>query len=382
MSGSRLYHHEVAKRLDNVVVVTRHEEEHPREAEAEWDRTEGIRIQRRWGINRKFFQWLPRNRATSWVTIVLPGIATMSLWSLAASIRFRPATIHAGPSFAAGLAARFLARLHGVPYILYEHGEDILDLGNRGERMRALRREIYTGAAAVVCNAKNTVELVKEMGVSPERIVLAYPGVDVRRFVGLQHRADGEGADWAPVLLTVGYLIKQKGQAITIRTLPRLVKEWPRLRYLIIGDGPEQSRLEALATELGVRSNVTFLGRVPEAELLEAFSATDVYVQPSLIDDGVTEGYGISFLEAGAAGIPVVGGRCGGVVEAVVEGVTGLLVNPGDVDDCYAAVSRLLRDEALRRRLGEAGRRLAEERTWDKTLAPVIALDRRLRANP
>jgi phosphatidylinositol alpha-1,6-mannosyltransferase len=182
------------------------------------------------------------------------------------------------------------------------------------------------------------------------------------------------------VLLSVGFLIKQKGHETAIRALPSLVKEWPDLRYLVVGDGPERGRLESLAAELGVAANVSFLGRVPEAELLAAYKAADVYVQPSVVVDGVTEGYGISFVEAGAAGLPVVGGRCGGVIEAVVDGVTGFLVTPGDAPDFARAVSTLLRDGDLRRRMGDAGKRLAEERTWDKTLVPVLALDRTLRA--
>jgi phosphatidyl-myo-inositol dimannoside synthase len=376
MSGSRLYHHEVAKRLDNAVVVTRHE----RGNEREFDESVELKIIRGWGIGRIFFPKLPRNRVLSWMTEYLPGVGTMLFWSSLAAIRFRPATIHTGDGMFAGLSARFLSALLRIPYIVYAHGEDVSGLDNRSAGFGGIMKRIFTGADAVVCNTQNTADMVARLGIPAERIVLAYPGVDTSRFGGLAAGANGTKSDRGPVLLSVGYLIKQKGHETVVRGLPALVKEWPSLRYLIVGDGPEKSKLESLAAELGVTANISFLGRVPEAQLLEAYRTADVYVQPSVIVDGVTEGYGIAFVEAGAAGLPVIGGRCGGVVEAVVDGVTGLLVTPGDEADFVRAVSSLLRDPELKRRMGEAGRSLAQERTWDKTLVPVVALDRSLRA--
>ena len=379
MSGSRLYHHEVAKRLDDVVVVTRHE----RGGDVAFDQGVGFQIIRGWGLGRTFFPSLPRSRVTSLMTEYLPGMGTMLFWSLVAAIRFRPEAVHSGDGMFAGLAARVVAKLYGIPYLVYAHGEDVAGLEQRSAGFGGVMKRIFIGADAVVCNTQNTADMVIRLGVPAEKVVLAYPGVDTARFGGLAgsaNVANGSKTRRGPVLLSVGYLIRQKGHETAVRALPRLVKEWPSLRYVIVGDGPEKNRLETVAAELGVASNVTFLGRVPEAELLEAYRSADVYVQPSIVVDGVTEGYGISFVEAGAAGLPVVGGRCGGVVEAVVDGVTGLLVTPGDESDFVRAVSSLLRDDDLRRRMGDAGKRLAEERTWDKTLVPVVALDRTLRA--
>jgi phosphatidyl-myo-inositol dimannoside synthase len=301
-------------------------------------------------------------------------------WSLAAAIRFRPGAIHSGDGVFAGMAARVVAGLCRIPYIVYAHGEDVSGFGQRSAGFAGIMKRIFLQAHAVVCNTRNTADMVTRLGVPADRVVLAYPGVDTARFGAIAPGANGAPSGHGPVLLSVGYLIRQKGHETAVRALPRLVKAWPALRYVIVGDGPEKNHLESLAAELGVTSNVTFLGRVPEAQLLEAYRSADVYVQPSVVVDGVTEGYGIAFLEAGAAGLPVIGGRCGGVVEAVVDGVTGLLVTPGDEADFVKAVSSLLSDGDLRRRMGEAGKRLAEERTWDKTLVPVVALDRTLRA--
>jgi phosphatidyl-myo-inositol dimannoside synthase len=375
VSGSRVYHHEVAKRLDNVVVVTRHE----RAEDGEFDRAVGFKIIRGWGIGRALFPSLPRSRALSLMTEYLPSGGSMLFWSLGAALRFRPAIIHSGDGLFAGVTARLLSRLWRVPYIVYAHGEDVSGFEHRNARYNAIMRAVFRSAGAVVCNTRNTADMAITFGVSPERIVIAYPGVDTSRFEGCAMSGSDAPSSDGPVLLSVGYIHRQKGHETVIRALPSLVAEWPTLQFVVVGDG-QRGHLETLARDLGVASNVRFLGRVPEAELLAAYESADIYVQPSLVVDGVTEGYGIAFVEAGAAGLPVVGGRCGGVVEAVVDGVTGLLVTPGDAADFSRAVATLLRDHDLRRRMGEAGQRLAKDRTWDKTLVPVVAVDRTLRA--
>ncbi len=134
-----------------------------------------------------------------------------------------------------------------------------------------------------------------------------------------------------------------------------------------------------IAEQLGVQDRLTFLGLADERLLRDAHAAADLFTQPNGDSRGVSEGYGIVYLEAGAAGLAVIGGRSGGVVEAVVDGVTGLLVNPWDIDDFVAAVTRLLVNPELRRRMGEAGRQLAQERTRDTTLAPTLQIDSELR---
>src|SRR4051812_44417340 len=161
MSGSRLYHHEVVKRLDNAVVVTRHEDEVDRAAEAEFDEAARIRILRRWGIGRRFFPWLPQKRLLSWMTVYVPGVATMASWSLAEAIRSRPAVVHAGPGLSAGTAARLIGALSGTPYVIYEHGEQVADYLHRSSGLGRAMKQIFAGASAVVCNTQNTAEMVR-----------------------------------------------------------------------------------------------------------------------------------------------------------------------------------------------------------------------------
>ena len=107
-----------------------------------------------------------------------------------------------------------------------------------------------------------------------------------------------------------------------------------------------------------MRDRVHLVGYLDADELEEAYGAADCFVQPCREEPGGdTEGFGLVFLEANVRGLPVVAGRTGGVPEAVLDGLNGLLVEPGDADRVADAMRRLLTDHALARRLGEAGRR-------------------------
>jgi phosphatidylinositol alpha-1,6-mannosyltransferase len=216
-------------------------------------------------------------------------------------------------------------------------------------------------------------------GLAGDRIVIAYPGVDperVRPRGGDVRRR--MGVSGSPVLLSVGRLAPHKGFASVIAALPRIAHRWPEVVYLVVGRGEEEARLREMAARLKVEVRIRWLGVVGDEELRDAYAAADLFVQPNGEARGLREGYGMVYIEAGAAGLPVIGGRSGGVVEAVRHGVTGFLVTPFDEDELVEAVERLLEDGELRRRMGDAGRALAQERTWDRTLLPVLRIDRLL----
>ena len=132
----------------------------------------------------------------------------------------------------------------------------------------------------------------------------------------------------------------------------------PDVHYVIGGDGPDREKLEHLAAEQAVSDHVEFAGFVPEGRLAGMYAAADVFAMVSreLPTRGDVEGFGIVFLEANAAGTAVLAGRSGGVEDAVVDGYSGLLVDPEDPDQIAAALIRLLLDEDLRQRLETQGR--------------------------
>ncbi len=249
-----------------------------------------------------------------------------------------------------------------LPFIVFAAGNEILDVIEEKwpKPMLALQT-----ADRVVAISRYTASFVERAGVDPSRIEIVYPGYDTNRFRPLQDRL---------VILTVGNLVARKGHDTTIRSLPRLLQLVPDVTYLIVGDGPYRSQLETLATELGIRNRVIFAGRLADEDLAQLYALCDVFVMPSRaqLDEKDVEGFGIVFLEANACAKPVIGGRSGGVPEAIVDGVTGLLVDPNDSGELADAIARLLTDREFANRLGQQGReRAVNEFSWRRAADSV-----------
>jgi phosphatidylinositol alpha-1,6-mannosyltransferase len=190
--------------------------------------------------------------------------------------------------------------------------------------------------------------------VDSERFRPLEPGEreDARRRFGL--------APSATVVLGLSRLVPRKGFDVLLRAAGRLAPTHPQLVVAIAGSGRDRRRLEQVARRAGAPAR--FLGRVPEADLPALYGAADVFAMLARSRWGglEQEGFGIVFLEAAAAGVPQLGGASGGVPEAVLDGRTGLLVDPpGDLEAATSALASLLDDATLRACLGANARRRA-----------------------
>jgi phosphatidylinositol alpha-1,6-mannosyltransferase len=166
---------------------------------------------------------------------------------------------------------------------------------------------------------------------------------------------------------------RYKGHDVVARALPIIAAAVPGVEWVIVGDGPLRPYLEALVRANGVADGVRFVGSVADVERDSWLRRADVMVMPSRIPAyGVGgEGFGIAYSEASARGVPVVAGDVGGARDAVADGITGLLVDPTDHLAVADAVTKLLGDAELRRRMGEAGRRRARELEWPRVARRV-----------
>jgi phosphatidylinositol alpha-1,6-mannosyltransferase len=174
------------------------------------------------------------------------------------------------------------------------------------------------------------------------------------------------------VVMTVGRLQRRKGHDVAIAAIARLAGTHPHVRYVIAGDGEERPRLERLTADLGLGGRVCFAGEVASAELPRYFAACDIFLMPNRVDGADFEGFGLVFLEAAAAGKPVIAGRSGGAPEAVEEGRTALLVDPESAEGVAAALARLAGSASERDALGRAGRaRVVDAFTWDRAASAV-----------
>jgi phosphatidylinositol alpha-1,6-mannosyltransferase len=263
-----------------------------------------------------------------------------------------------------------LSRIARRPYVLYLHGGELAGYLRIGI-VRAICRASIRAARFVVVNSQFSRDYYAGLGMAHPRVRVLTLSVDPARFrpsidtAGVRAKY---GLNGGPTALTVGRLVERKGHDMVIRALAALREAHPSLRYAIAGRGPEEPALRALAASLSVADRVAFLGYVPDDELPALYRACDLFTMPSRAlaqRDGI-EGFGIVFLEANACGRPVVGGRSGGMADAVVDGVTGFLVDPLDPAAIAGAIAALLADPARAEAMGAAGRRRVEEleRAW------------------
>jgi glycosyltransferase involved in cell wall biosynthesis len=264
--------------------------------------------------------------------------------------------VHAHAPLPCGHAAMLLSQALRVPYVLTVHGLDAFStvqvVGSAGEWCRRISRKVYESASRVICVSEHVREHVLEGTGSDCRTNVVYNSVDPLLFAP----ASSAPPD-PPMILSIGNLIPIKGHELLVRAASSLASEFPALQWEIIGEGPEHHRLQAMASELNVSDRVRFMGRQSRAKVAEALQRCKLFVLASHY-----EALGCVYLEAMSAGKPVIGCRDQGIAEIVRHGVNGLLVGPHDERELTLAISMLLRNESMRRKIGIAARNTILER--------------------
>ncbi|HEY2272709.1 MAG TPA: glycosyltransferase family 4 protein [Jatrophihabitantaceae bacterium] len=274
-----------------------------------------------------------------------------------------------GASAPLGLLGRGLRRAGAERVVASTHGHEV-GWAMLPAARQALRR-IGDGADVITYIAEYTRQrLGTAFGPHPELRQLT-PGVDTETFrPGIDGSAVREryGLAGRPVIVCVSRLVARKGQDVLIEALPGIRAAVPGATLLLVGKGPYEPKLRALAERRAVQDSVVFTGGVPFPQLPEHYAAGDVFAMPCRTrrKGFDVEGLGIVYLEASALGLPVLAGDSGGAPEAVREGETGYVVGGRDVAAVTDRLVRMLQDEALRRNLGKAGRAWVEKQwPWD-----------------
>ncbi len=212
--------------------------------------------------------------------------------------------------------------------------------------------------------------LLRERIPATGRIVQVHPGVDPNRF----HPVDAHslraryGLDDGPVVMCIARMVHRKGMDLLIKAFSDVLKQAPTTWLVLGGDGPEAAALRNLALELGIADRVRFVGRISDSELALHYSLASVFALPTRQSKKDVEGFGIVYLEAGGCEVPVIGTRTGGVMDAVEENVTGLLIPQEDIEALTAALTRLLKNPEEARQMGRSARqRILRELTWKHT---------------
>lgn len=263
-----------------------------------------------------------------------------------------------------------------IPYAVFLHGMDVLS-AMQSPRKRWLAKNILEQAKFIITNSDFTGRQLTAHGLSlNEKVLRVYPCPQLpqpsssetldtlRRKFGLSGKK---------IILTMGRVVKRKGHDMMIRALPKILEAVPEAIYVVAGLGPHLDTLTKTATDLKIQHAVRFVGGVSDEERDALLKLCDVFAMPSRQVGPDVEGFGLVFLEAALHGKPAIGGRSGGIPEAVIDGQTGLLVNPEDVDDIARAAIKLLTDGTLREKLGEQAKtRTEKEFTWEKQIHPLL----------
>jgi len=341
--------------------------------------------------DQQFMNLVDRLRTPSRRLRTLPGTIR---WSRRAVTLVRSHALHfiwCGNIKPAAYPAWWAKSRLGIPYGVMLHGGDLLILRRQiaeSKLKRRTARALLGNASVLVANSSWTARQCRALlevlgvGVGNGKIqtvplgtdpVFFRPGVDS---FAVQERYRLERRRW---LLTVARLTPHKGIDTVLQLLARLGSEYHDVGYLVIGSGSdeERSRLETLARTLGVAARVRFLSGVPDADLPALYNCAAVYLGMSRVLPERVEGFGISLLEASACGLPVLASRGGGIQDAIRDGETGLLVEPDQLDQIYAALRALLDDQNLAARLGATGRKLVEQYfNWNRVTSDMLRIGR------
>lgn len=293
--------------------------------------------------------------------IAIPGLARdvrlfsdlQALFGLAGILRReRPAVVHVNSSkagiaaalafFLSGYRGRSVFTVHGWAY-----NEDRNIIAKAG--IALLYWLIMFDFSTVICVSEGTRRQARWMPFAGRRMVVVRNGIAPvslysREYARMTLMPSRKSSVW---IGTLAELHPIKGLDVLLTAFAALAKEFPETFLALFGEGQERARLETLAAELGLTERVRFFGHLKDgASYLSAF---DIFVQPSH-----SEALAYAVIEAGHAKLPVVATKVGGIPEIVKDGETGLLVPPGDALQLQAALVRLLRNEDMRARLGNA----------------------------
>jgi len=282
--------------------------------------------------------------------------------------RLRYATVYLpepGPMLAMMLL-QFFKAFRPQRLVLTFHGSEILRF-SRNPFTRWLGRRLIHHSTRISTLSNYTQELLYRHFPAAEGKTFLTPGALRADFAVVP--ALRAVAQKKIVVLTVGRLHPRKGQLLTLQALQALAPEFrAQLEYWLVGSQSKENYEETLRAEAANAGlTVRFFGDMPDEELARIYDQADIFAMTSVNHRDSIEGFGLVYLEAAAHGLPVVAHSVGGVSEAVVDGVTGLLVPPHRPAQLTAAFEKLIADGPLRRRLGVAGREWAGRNCWKQS---------------
>ena len=255
----------------------------------------------------------------------------------------KPAIIHAHWILPQGFVTALAHKMTGVPFVLTTHGGDIYGL--QGKFASALKGFALRKATTVTVVSKDIQNTIKQNFGNDIHTKVIPMGVDSALFhpdkkdPRIREQFDIKG----PFLLYVGRLSEKKGVAYLLEAIPEIINQHPDAKLLVVGTGEEKQKLLQLSQKLNIGNNVVFIGALPNSELPAYFATADIFIGPSIkAEGGDTEGFGLTFVEAGMSGCIVVGTDVGGIGDIIEHSKTGFLVKEKDPGQLASTINIIL----------------------------------------
>lgn len=313
---------------------------------------------------------------------LLPFVAPIALLDVIGNSSF-DVVLHA--QWQTAIASVLTRKMIGYPKKIYVavHARELLiepfagQGGPISKQLHNFRKKLLSQVDVFFPVSQYTAGLLEEEEISQEKIQVVKNGTDPHFFApkDTKELAKELKVEDKKVILSICRLVPRKGMDLVLHALKEIVSRDSDVVYLVGGSGPDSFRLKRLCEILNLQDHVQFLGRISEEELPYYYSLANVFVMPAKSNPPDVEGFGIVFLEANACNTPVIGSKSGGIPDAIVDGKTGLLVDEGNIEQLTTAIWKLIRNEELSRKMGEAGRRrILSEINWDRSAQKILSV--------
>lgn len=290
------------------------------------------------------------------------------MWWASHHISVKGDLIHSLIEFPYGIIAYQLARRYNLSFGITVHGTYAVDPLNRFPDKYLYRIAVKNANFIVAVSNFTGQRLLTRLGTKLPLAIIP-DGVNFSYFSSKKHNSK---QTVEKVVLCVGALKSRKGIDTLLKAFAKVIQEESTARLIIVGSGNKIPYIQ-MAEMLGISRNVSFLGSVSDEQLLDLYKRCDIFaLLPREDENGHFEGFGLVYLEANACGKPVVGTYSGGVPDAVLDGVTGLLVPPDDPESASKAILKLIQDEELRQKMGESGIEWARKHDWSKVIEQYL----------
>ena len=287
----------------------------------------------------------------------------------------KPTIIQCSTAMYVGAVGMLAKILYNYPLVIYIHGTELNKYHQR-KNINLLYKFIIRNADTVISNSHYTKDLAIKNGAKEENIVVFNLGANIHKYYPQSSKSQicdlHNISENSTILLTVSHLIERKGHELVLYALNKIVQKYKNIHYFIVGQGPNKTKLQNLVQELKLEKHVTFTGFIEDKNIPLYMNACDIFVMPNREINGDFEGFGIVFLEANACRKPVIGGRSGGVTDAVIDKETGLLISSNNIRELEDKIMYLIDNPQKADELAQRGyERVVNELNWESVVQKI-----------